>query len=252
MKTTTKAVTKGRNIMRRKHITLIELLVVIAIIAILAGMLLPALNQARSRAKEINCTSNLKQIGTYMAMYIDMNDGIIPAQNRNLSGLSSWSGKWQDMLMQLYSPGIELTDYCYVKGYSDGTSMPKGPFACPSSVRWDNTKGTRHYAINSAGYASNVDCVKKAKATRIKRPSARMAICDIDYPTTGYQDPTVSSRSGLVNAPDGVWRHLNNSGANFGFADGHVEGRSNQAIPADSAAADGNGYFWAETGELWN
>lgn len=189
-----------------------------------------------------------------MAMYIDMNDGIIPAQNRNLSGLSSWSGKWQDMLMQLYSPGIELTDYCYVKGYSDGTSMPKGPFACPSSVRWDNTKGTRHYAINSAGYASNVDCVKKAKATRIKRPSARMAICDIDYPTTGYQDPTVSSRSVLVNAPDGVWRHLNNSGANFGFADGHVEGgriRPFRPIPPPQTATAISGPKPENCGTNW-
>lgn len=63
---------------RREAFTLVELLVVVAIIAVLAGLLLPALSQARSRAIAVRCTSQLRQLGMGCALYVDENNDRLP------------------------------------------------------------------------------------------------------------------------------------------------------------------------------
>ena len=240
----------------KRRFTLIELLVVIAIIAILASMLLPALNQARARARDTQCVSNLKQLGLYMNLYCDTYNGLIPAANCNL-GIGSWRGKWQDMLMRFHSPSAKIEDYCYLGGTGD-QRLPLGVFACPSSMPYDPTTATRHYAINDSdsdanrGFASSNKGTCDMKINKIRQPSRRAAMFDTDQwggypdPMAGRREDSVKGAMVVVSASGiGEWRHGGNSAVNVCFADGHVEQRKKESIHRDYAADDG--YFWGTT-----
>lgn len=128
--------------------TLIELLIVVAIIAILAGMLLPALNQARKRAQAVQCMNNLKQLVTLMNVYADENRGWI-LTNRNINSSQYWtylfynSSNQKDVPMQgianpntLLCPGISPFQY--------GNPIPGVTTNSPNMTVY----GARHGSVN--------------------------------------------------------------------------------------------------------
>ena len=121
--------------MKKQIFTLIELLVVIAIIAILAAILLPALGQAREKAKNSGCQSNLKQIGTGLEMYIQDNRDFLPScrsyPKKPAAGEEGLQG---------------ITEV--LKSYIGNGKI----FLCPSDAPSQDTQGQRLYEAWGSSY----------------------------------------------------------------------------------------------------
>lgn len=233
------------------NFTLVELLVVIAIIAILASMLLPALNNAREKARAISCLSNLKQLGIAMTMYAgDYADTLPPYSDGVTSWLSVIAGKG---LLVPYLPSIKRisgqpTVHIGQVGTVDIHPM-RSPLSCPSVPIAEGAASVNKWGTSllyTYGYNHNIAYYpSRRKMTRYKHPSEVVIISDIK------QDLNSASMTSWQLFPVSYSVSYNHGGgtsasANFVFADAHASSKHLAEVP--TAPRD----FQPHNNKFWN
>lgn len=231
--------------------TLVELLVVIAVIAILAGLLLPALNKARETARQIKCTSSMRQLSTAMTVYNTQNDAWnIPLKIREQDNSS-------DSLWMTNESFCELSGVKHDKTYRE---IWDKKFLCPS-VNYPVHVGNWGSMANLGGvygmtYWGATWCRNSAepadqpwleyRATRmtlVKRPSVQLLFTEVAFTNSGgkaspqYRNPNTYWWVNGENDWSAALRHKDNQTINVTFLDGHAASWGASKLIAEPASS---------------